>query len=240
MKKLITLFLFSFFLLPLPANAGRDTLTQFSTIDALLMKAYDGEVTLSRLKPYGDFGLGTFNGLDGEMLVLDDVIYQVLGDGSVRIPDEKVKTPFAAVTFFDADASYELPTGITFSSLSKFIDSRVTSSEIFYAFKITGLFKTMKTRSVPRQNKPYKSLKSLLKNQNIFEFEEIRGTIAGLRSPASARGVNIPGDHLHFISQDRQAGGHVLSFELIEGSIEIDDTDHLSVILPKPKGFREN
>ena len=180
-----------------------------------------------------DFGLGTFNRLDGEMLMLGGIVYQIRGDGSVHIPADTTKTPFAAVTFFDSDATYKLPAGLEFDGLARFIDKRLPTKNIFYAIKITGQFKLMKTRSVFPQSRPYASLKTILKGQSVFDFSEVRGTIVGLYSPAFAKGFNIPGYHLHFLSEDRKAGGHVLSFEIAEGKLELDDTHEVSLHLPK-------
>ena len=60
---------------------------QTSTMGALLDGVYDGDVTIAELLRHGDFGLGTFNHLDGEMLVLDGVCYQLRGDGSAAVAD---------------------------------------------------------------------------------------------------------------------------------------------------------
>src|ERR1700722_19599243 len=68
---------------------------QTSTMGALLDGVYDGDVTIRELLQHGDFGLGTFNGLDGEMLVLDGVCYQLRGDGSAQVADADQRTPFA-------------------------------------------------------------------------------------------------------------------------------------------------
>lgn len=40
---------------------------EITGLSALLQGDYDGEITYGELKKYGDFGLGTFNSLDGEM-----------------------------------------------------------------------------------------------------------------------------------------------------------------------------
>ena len=81
---------------------------QTSTMGALLQGVYDGEVTIRELLHHGDFGVGTFNRLDGEMVVLDGVCYQLRSDGSATIADPEQKTPFAAVTWFHADHTLEV------------------------------------------------------------------------------------------------------------------------------------
>src|SRR5580698_4362033 len=85
---------------------------QTSTMGALLDGVYDGDVTIRELLRHGNFGLGTFNGLDGEMLVLDGVCYQLRGDGSARVADPDQRTPFAVVTWFDPDGTLEVSTPV--------------------------------------------------------------------------------------------------------------------------------
>lgn len=80
-----------------------DVLYQVSTIDALLEGLYDGELTIKELKEKGDTGLGTFNTLDGEMIVIDGEVYQIRADGLAYLADDTMRTPFAAVTGFVAD-----------------------------------------------------------------------------------------------------------------------------------------
>ena len=57
----------------LPSMHSAETLTQFSTIAALMQGIYDGPATFAQVRRYGDFGIGTVNHLDGEMLALDVV-----------------------------------------------------------------------------------------------------------------------------------------------------------------------
>lgn len=82
------------------AGTSRNTLYQTSTIDALLAGTYDGDMSLNQLRRQGDFGIGTYDNLDGEMVLLDGPFYQVKADGKVYAPDLRGETPFAAVCPF--------------------------------------------------------------------------------------------------------------------------------------------
>jgi acetolactate decarboxylase len=212
----------------------RETLTQISTIDAILNGVYDGVMTIGDLKQYGDFGIGTFEALDGEMVELDGKFYQIKADGKVYDVDAKVMTPFASVTFFDTDSQIELPAGTTFAQCQELINNALPTKNIFYAIKITGVFSYMKTRSVPAQQKPYPPLVEVTKNQPVFEFKEVAGTIVGFYCPSYVDGVNVPGYHLHFINTGEFAGGHVLDFIVKSGDVSIDDTPEFKMILPGP------
>jgi acetolactate decarboxylase len=212
----------------------RETLTQISTIDAILNGVYDGVMTIGELKNYGDFGIGTLAGLDGEMLELDSEVYQIKTDGVAYPVDSKVMTPFAAVTYFDTDSQINLPENTTLSKFQELVHDALPTENIFYAIKITGTFRYMKTRSVPAQQKPYPPLVEVTKNQTVFEFHDVAGTIVGFYCPSYVNGINVPGYHLHFLTDSKNAGGHVLDFIVKEATVSIDNTPEFKMILPGP------
>jgi len=218
----------------------RNTVAQTSTIDALLAGVYDGNMTCRELLEYGDFGLGTFDHLDGEMAVLDGEVYQVKADGKVYTPSETITTPFATVCDFNPDYTLPLAKGTDYEALKKCVNTAVPNRNIFCAIKVTGVFRKMKTRSVPRQQKPYPPLVEVTKNQPVFNMENISGTIIGFRSPPFVTGINVPGYHLHFISDDHGTGGHILSFELVSGVSELDICNRFLLILPEKGEGLEN
>jgi acetolactate decarboxylase len=210
---------------------------QSSTINALLEGVYDGTMTYGRLREHGDFGIGTFNALDGEMIGFDGHFWQITGDGRVYpVPDE-YQTPFATVLFFQPHIQRVLDDPIDYSELRTLLDNTVSSMNLFYAIRIDGHFRHLRTRSVPRQTKPYPPLTAVTKDQPVFELNEIAGTLAGFRFPQFAEGMNVPGYHLHFLSDDRSAGGHVQSFDLAHGRLAIDDTPNFHIELPTDASF---
>jgi acetolactate decarboxylase len=219
---------------------ARDTVFQASTIDALLAGVYDGDISCRRLLKNGDFGIGTFDRLDGEMVLLDGNIYQIKADGKVYEPNPSVKTPFATICQFNADRAIPIKTGSDYETIENLINEYAPNQNLFYAIKITGQFRSMKTRSVPGQQKPYPPLKEVTSNQPEFNMKSIFGTIVGFRCPPYVKGINVPGYHLHFISSDRTQGGHVLSFEIANGKCEIDILNQYFLMLPaNTKEFAE-
>ncbi len=214
-----------------------DVLFQISTINALLEGVYDGETTLKELKRHGDLGLGTFNALDGEMLMLDSKIYQIKVNGNAYLGSDSLKTPFSVVTFFEEDTSIILDSALDYKSLEQFLDNFIPTKNLIYAIKIEGLFKHIRTRSVPAQEKPYPPLTEVVKSQSEFEFSNEKGTIVGFRLPEYTNGINVPKYHFHFITADKERGGHLLECETKKIKIGIDFTDKLLVILPKTKEF---
>jgi acetolactate decarboxylase len=218
-------------------QANRDTLFQASTIDALLVGGYDGEMAFRQLKRHGDFGLGTFNNLDGEMIAVDGIFYQVKFDGIAYPVQDAMKTPFSVVTFFEPDEYFMIDTEMNYEQIKTYIDGRIPTEDIFYALRIKGVFKYIKTRSVPAQEKPYRHLVDVVKDQAVFEFHDVEGIIVGFRTPGFVQGINIPGYHLHFITEDRKAGGHVLECQMQHVGVELDFTSELHVVLPEGAAF---
>jgi acetolactate decarboxylase len=214
-----------------------DVLYQISTIDALLRGVYDGVLPVSELETHGDFGIGTFDGLEGEMLALDGNYYQIKTDGIAYPVSGETTTPFATVTYFEADENFRIEEPANLTELEAFLDLNLPSKNLFYAVRIDGNFSYIKARSVPRQEKPYPELADAVSDQTVFEFENISGTLVGFRTPEYAKGVNVPGYHLHFITSDRSAGGHVLDLEMEKGDAAFDITREFLMELPASGDF---
>ena len=218
-------------------QTDRDTLYQVSSISALMQGVYEGSMTVGDLRKYGDFGLGTFEALDGEMVELDGKFYQVKVDGTVVAVPDGLKTPFAAVTFFDNDKSYTLDRPVDLPGLQTYIDSLLPSLNLFYAVRVDGLFSNMKTRSVPAQVRPYLPLTDAVKSQQVSEFRDVEGTMIGFRCPPYIDGVNVPGYHFHFLDKERKRGGHVLACTTSDARINIDNTASMIMALPETASF---
>jgi acetolactate decarboxylase len=231
---LIIYLIFAFF--PGTSHSG-EVLFQYSTIDALLAGVYDGQLTNGELKKKGNLGLGTFNALDGEMVVLDGKVYQVTIDGKVTQAPDTGKTPFATVTSFTPQKSIPLKRASNLLELVKLIDQDLPTKNIFYALKIEGRFSQVKTRSVPRQIRPYPPLAKVVEKQAVFTFKDVEGTMLGFRCPDFVKGVNVPGYHLHFLTKDRNAGGHVLDCAVENLTIQVDPIHKFSLVLPEDQEF---
>jgi len=234
MKKWIALILL---LLTGCTTAPKNTLMQISTIDALLAGAYDGQMTIGELLTHGDFGVGTFDALEGEMIVLDHQVYQARADGTVRLMPDGATTPFAAVVNFSADQIINRDGLTSCSGLQTQMDESAPNKNLFLAVRLDGTFPSMKVRSVPKQTKPYPSLAEAVQHQAVFEYTNVTGTVLGFRCPAFVKGVNVPGWHLHFISKDRKTGGHILDFTTGGGNLQLDTCNRFYMILPEQEHF---
>ncbi len=231
---------FAFLTCFLPACLFAGTVTQWSTIDALLEGLYDGVATLGELREAGDFGLGTFHRLDGEMVVLDGTVYQIDSTGQVHRPDDSLTTPFAAVAFFEADYRLKIPAGSSLKELETLIDEAAPSANYFYGIRIHGEFELVRTRSVPPQDEPYPLLIEVVADQPVFDIQKTTGTLVGLWCPEFVKGINVTGHHFHYIDDERSSGGHVLAAETASDMVaEIAILRNFSLRLPEGRAFRE-
>ena len=206
-------------------------LFQASTIGALLEGAYDGDVTFRELAEHGDLGLGTLNGLDGEMIALDGSFFRADLDGHVSAIDPDAATPFAVVVPFEPSIELELPEPLAHDELLAELD-RAAPDGRACALRLDGTFELVRARSVPRQTPPYRPLTEVIASQHVFELRDVRGTIVGMRFPDHAGGIEASGYHLHFIDSERRRGGHVLDCRTSSVRARIDESSELRVELP--------
>jgi len=212
------------------------TLFQVSTSAALVEGLYQGAVRVSRLLRHGDFGLGTFIDLDGEMVVLEGACYRVTSDGLVSPVEGDRLVPYAVVTRFTAEFSMGSQQFKSFSQLVAVCDALRSSENVFYAFRVEGKFSLVKTRvmkAVPHGT----GLKTASSEQEEFAFEDQKGTLVGLWSPGFAGSFSVPGYHFHFLSADRKRGGHVLECEAVDVTIGGCAMHEMHVSLPETAEF---
>ncbi|MCF0203577.1 MAG: acetolactate decarboxylase [Bacteroidaceae bacterium] len=225
-----------------PVVAERDCLYQVSTIQALTAGDYYGSMTVGEFLKHGDIAIGTFEGVNGEMIVLDGECYQALADGTVAKPEHTETVPFGAITFFDADYTHNFKAEMTFDALKTVLDSIVNEkgANTFYVGRIEGVFPEMSVRSIAKQKEPYPTLDEAMKaDQKVFDYKDQRGTLIAAYCPAYAAGVNAGGWHLHFLSEGKDKGGHVLAFRMSEGKLSLDRTDKFHMELPDTEYFNK-
>lgn len=223
-----------------PTNQVHEqALFQVSTIDALMQGVFDGSTTLAELSHKGDFGIGTFNALDGEMILENGQFFQVKADGKVYRPSGESLTPFASVVKFVPEDSVKVE-NLNFSEFKHLADSVMGSSSYFYAIRLEGEFVSVHTRSVPAQQKPYPELIVVTRQQPEFNISETRGKLTGFFCPEFVKGVNITGYHLHFLSDDKSSGGHLLGFKLKSGVLKLDRIYNFEMKLPESVAFHNS
>ncbi len=215
----------------LHAEHDPHVLFQASTIGALLDGAFEGDLSFAELAEHGDLGLGTLNHLDGEMIALDGEFFRADVDGAVNPVGPEERTPFAVVTNFAPSVEMTFGRPLAQAELLERIDALVPAGAS--AVRVDGHFELVRARSVPRQEPPYRPLTEVVADQHVFELEDVAGTMLGFRFPAWVEGIEVAGYHLHFVSDDRTRGGHVLDSRAGAGvRLRVDPSEDLHVELP--------
>jgi acetolactate decarboxylase len=207
-------------------------LFQTSTIQALLGGAFDGDVTLNELLEHGDLGLGTLNGLDGELIVIDGQVFKAELDCTLSRPDLQSRTPYAVVVPFTPGPEQHVRGPISEAMLERRLWHDRDRPRGPTAIRIDGHFETIRVRSVPKQVPPYPSLAQAIGHEHRRDLHDISGTMVGFCFPDGLAGIEIVGFHLHFACDRRLLGGHVLDYTLRDGTVRIDTATDLHVELP--------
>jgi acetolactate decarboxylase len=217
-------------------EVDHSTLFQVSTSAALVQGVYDGVVRIGELKQHGDFGLGTFDGLDGEMLALDGHFYQVHGSGKVNEPNDDARVPFAVVTAFRPERESTIDRVQDFASLCTRLDGLRRTENLFHAVRIDGRFDRLRTRAACKAAGGV-SLVNATAHQAEFEFADVTGTLVGFWTPSYARSFNIAGWHLHFVTDDRSGGGHLLDCQATGLRTQVQELADVRIAMPETAAF---
>ncbi len=203
-----------------------------SPINALLEGFYRDDITIGTLKQKGDFGIGTFNNLDGEMIILDGRFFQLDLDGNAQPVSEEMKTPFSTVCYFRPMLSEEIAAPMPHEAFIEHLKRILPSDNMFYAIHMQGRFKSVTTRSVPRTEN-YRPLSDATDKQKLRHFNNATGHLVGFYTPAFVPSLNVPGYHFHFIDESFSAGGHLLNCEPERLDIKLQIFYSMELTLPK-------
>jgi acetolactate decarboxylase len=100
---------------------------------------------------------------------------------------------------------------------------------------VRGTFTDLVARSVPAQAEPYPALATVVAGQTVFPLAGSRAVLVGFWTGADLAGVGAPGLHLHGVTADRSAGGHVLSC-VAGGDVQlsVEPLDGVTVVTDLP------
>ena len=217
-------------------QVSHHTLYQVSTSTALVEGIYQGAVRIGTLREHGDLGLGTFENLDGEMVVVDGRFFQVRSDGSVRECADDMLSPFAVVTRFVPDEAVTLRQCPDLSHLTARFDGLRHSDNVFFALRVDGHFEYVHTRAMCRTEEGVPLVQAAA-IQPEFEFHDVPGTLVGFWTPDYAQTLNVPGYHLHFLSADRNRGGHLLQCRGKDLRLQIQREGDYRIAMPETEDF---
>jgi acetolactate decarboxylase len=219
---------------------GKETDILYSAgyASAFIGGLYDGYFPYNAVTEHGDFGLGAIDKMDGELTMLNGKIYQTRFTGKTQLLNKTAKIPYAVVCHFHAQKVFSLNTNLDKKTLFSYLDSLITDQNGLYAIHIRGNFNYVKTRAFPPvTTKPYKPLADLLDQQHFFEFNNIKGDLIGYRLPAYMEGPHISGYHFHFLTDNKDGGGHIIELKIDKVTIEVDKLTSFTVDLPQTSDF---
>ena len=209
--------------------------TQISLFSVLLAGRYGGVVGVAEVKKMGNMAIATMDRLDGEMQMIDGVVYQACADGSVRLPGDEATVPFGTVAEFHAEKSVRLADIPSYELFEEHMAKCCPLENFPLAVRLTGDFRRMKVRAVARQERDGVGLAEAAKNEAVFDFADCSGDLVGFRLPGYVAGVNAPGWHLHFMDTARKHGGHVVNFSLRSGELRFCHAGDFQIRLPAPE-----
>jgi acetolactate decarboxylase len=224
------------FLLVARQNKKKKPVFHYSLIDAMRNNVFVGDISVKDLRNKGDFGLGTYNYLDGEMIVLDGIFYRAVTNGDISEIKLECQVPYACITFFAADFEYEIKEVKNIEMLEEQILNKLPSIKKPYALRIECDFESIILGCISRIDpKKNISFDQLLQNRSLYKKENISGTIVGFYNPPSFASIDLSPFHFHFISNDKKYGGHLVSgiFSVLDLKVGIDEKPGYEIILPK-------
>jgi acetolactate decarboxylase len=201
-------------------------------VTALMKGYYEQDTRIGDLMRYGDFGLGTFNGLDGEMVMLDGKVYQLSADGFVHDVDKKTQTPFACVTFFSPDIEEDIDGDFDHKAFCTILERLILTPNMLFALRIDGQFNYVRVWSVAKKENR-KPLAETDNDRPTFEYRNVYGTMAGFYTPRFIKSLSMPGFHMHFLTSDRKRGGHLHECSVKKATIGLQLVPRLTLNMPK-------
>lgn len=214
---------------------------QVSTLQALALGYSRAVISAGELLKEGDTGLGTYEDVNGEMIVMDGHCYRADQSGNITEVAPETGVPFAAVARLYGEQQFPLKDMQDITSvrteLTRKIEERFGLNSM-HIVRIDGEFEKVDARSEASYRSHHISLKEILgQTQEAFLFENIRGSLVGVYFPDYMDGINMPGWHLHFLSEDRSKGGHVFDLSMREGTAKVDKISNIFINLPKEAAF---
>ena len=214
---------------------------QASTLQALALGYTRPVVTVEELLEHGDTGLGTFENVDGEMIVLDGVCYQAKQDGSIVRTEDSAGVPFAVAGFVKDGRTFKIDEKKDLAAIKLELTLRIEEDfglNSIHIARIDGLFDTVHARAGAPYRSQHVSLKDILsKTQKDFSFERLHGTLVCVYYPDYMDGINASGWHMHFVSENKKHGGHVFEATLSSGECLLQKMDRIEIQLPREAAF---
>lgn len=219
------------------ADIASSAVTQFAVLDALLGGVYSSGIPVSSLAALGDTGIGCCEGLGGEVVLIDGVPFECTPDGPPRRMSEEETLPFVDVCTLGSEPSTTVGE-LDSAGLDALVAERLASRNFFHAVRLDGVMSQVRTRVTRRELPPFRPLAEVAAEQIETETTDRAGSLVGFWMPAIYQGITVAGLHLHFLSDDREVGGHVLDVRVRRGRLRVTAYSRLQLQLPEDEEFR--
>lgn len=221
---------------------------QVSTLNALMLGNFDGVVSVDELLRHGSWGIGTYEGLDGEAVICDGVAYDARATGEAAAMPASALVAFSTVAdFSDHAAPFELDGVEGCDAMDAVLDRLETvrracddNENAWFLAAMRGTFPFVHVRSCFKvEDKPYPTLPEVASCQREFRYADERGWVVGVWVPAYLDGINLPGWHLHYLSDDRARGGHLLGLSIGRAEGRIESFSRYEMVMPGNAEFKK-
>ena len=167
------------------------------------------------------------------------VAYLATADGNVTVMSPEDGVAFSTVAKFDTTVPVEKLENISSievlkEKLAPYVEK---NPNIFYMLKATGTFGKMHVRSCYACEKPYPTLSEAASHQKEFQYQNVSGSVIAVYCPPYVEGINLPGWHFHFLSQDKTTGGHILGLQADSLSLQLNPILDWELLLPENPEF---
>ena len=214
---------------------------QVSTLQALALGFSKSVITVGELLQHGNLGLGTFEDVDGEMIVLDGKCYRAQNNGEVVPTENERGVPFASICCFQSHRTETFEKMDTIEQIKEWLTLRIEEEfglNSMYAVRINGEFSRVDARSESGTKAHHVTLKDALSiTQEAFIFENIKGSLVCVYYPDYMDGINAAGWHMHFLSEDKRKGGHVFDISMTRGNASFCKITSLEIRIPDSPAF---
>lgn len=217
------------------ANTPQVSLFQLGNASALFAGAIDGDMNYRQLKKKGSFGLGTFNGIQGEMVAVDGHFYKIGLKGVTTPVDPNWKTPFVELVHFSPAPAFHLGGVANYAQLKPLLTAKMDNKNVPYALQVKGTFTYLKLRS----RSPRIALQKNNPIEETYTAENISGTLVGFWFPDYLFNLTVPGFHFHFISKDKKLSGHVLDLQSANLLVSIDKINKIELQFPQTEIYKK-
>lgn len=202
---------------------------------------YAALIRVGDAKAHGNFGVGEFENLRGELFAMDNEFYELRADGTAHLAADGDWLNVTFLTFFEPEETLRVESPLSFKvdgtpterDLSVWLSSQLPSPDSFYSMSVVGDFENVVVSAIPEQSRPYLPFSEARKLRQEHVVEKQPGRMVAYFTPNYLGCVGVPGLHFHFLNDARTKGGHVERFTVNKAVIRVQRITRLDLGFPE-------